>query len=583
EEGRLLVTEIPYMVNKSKLLQDIAGLVRDKKLEGIRDLRDESSQEGIRVLIDLKRGANPEIVKNQLFQMTQLQTSFGINNVSLVNNEPKVLTLRDMIAEYITHRLEVIVRRTEHLLAKAEERAHILEGLLVALENIDAIIETIRESDDTAGARESLMETFELSEEQARAILDMRLARLTRLEGAKIQEELDGLRADIEEYNAILSSEDRRRSVIQEELLELKEQYDDERRTEIRAGEGDLLIEDLIPDEPVVIQLTQSGYIKRVNLEAYRTQGRGGRGVVGMRTKDEDHVVDVFTCTNHQRILLVTQNGIVHDLKAYQIPEGDRYARGVPVVSLLERLEPGTEVQAALPVEAFTEDDFLFFATREGKVKKTPLSEYEQINVNGKIAIRLNEGDELVGVAITNGENEIILVKDSGKGVRFHEEQVRPMGRVAAGVKGTELRGEEQVVSMVVIRDPEASLLTVTARGKGKRTPFDSYNAKNRGVWGVYMHGTSNKTGPVVGALEVSEDDEVLFTSKNGVIIRSRAQEISTISTGQAQGVIVQRLEDDDETVAVARLAPEIFEEDEEEGDEPDEEADEAAEVEAEE
>ncbi len=575
EEGRLVVTEIPYMVNKSKLLQDIAGLVRDKKLEGIRDLRDESNQEGIRVLIELKRGAEPEIVKNQLFQMTQLQNSFGINNVALVDNEPKVLTLKDMIHRYIEHRLDVIVRRTQHLLEKAEARAHIVEGLLIAQRNIDAIIELIRASEDRGDARANLIAEYELSEDQANAILDMRLSQLTRLEQGKLEEELAQLKADIEEYNAILADRERQKQIIRDELEEIREDYDDDRRTEIRQGQGDLVLEDLIPDDPVVIQMTQSGYIKRVPLEAYRTQGRGGRGVIGMQTKEEDHVVDVFTCTNHQRILLVTQDGIVHDLKAYQVPEGDRYARGVPVVSLLERLEPGTEIQAALPVEAFTEDRYLFFATREGKVKKTPLTEYEQINVNGKIAVRLNEGDELIGVGITDGDNEIILVKDSGKGVRFHEEQVRPMGRVAAGVKGTELRDEE-VVSMVIIQDPEAYLLTVTTQGKGKRTPFGSFNPKNRGVWGVYMHGVSEKTGPVVGAIEVDDEDEVLFTSKNGVVIRSKAGEISEITSGGAQGVFVQRLEEDDQTVAVARLARDEEMEDAEEAAEGSDEGEEA-------
>ncbi len=557
DEGRLIVTEIPYQVNKAKLAEDIAKLVRDKKLEGIRDLRDESSREGIRLIIELKRGANPEIVKNQLFQQTQLQVSFGINNVALVDNEPKVLNLKQLLQRYIDHRIVVIVRRTQHLLEKAEARRHIVEGLLIAQRNIDEVIELIRAADDRDGARTGLMSEFELSEDQANAILDMRLGRLTRLEVGKLEEELEGLLADIERYNTILGDPEEQRAIVREELLEVKEAFDDERRSEIREDAGDLLIEDLVPDRDVVIMLTSDGYVKRVPLEKYRTQRRGGRGVIGMSTKDEDYVVDLFTCTNHQRILFVTQNGIVHSLKAFRIPKGDRYAKGAPVVSLFERLDPGVEIQAALPVSEFSEDRYLFFATRGAKVKKTALSEYERINVNGKIAVKLEEGDELVGVGITEGDDDIILVKDSGKGVRFNEEQVRPMGRVAAGVKGTELRGHEEVVSMVIIRDPEASLLTVTRKGKGKRTPFDSFRAKNRGVWGVYMHDCTDATGPVVGAVAVDEDDEVLFTSKHGVVIRSKATDISVITSGQAQGVFVQRLEEGDETVAVARLARE--------------------------
>ncbi len=555
DEGQLIVTEMPYQVNKAKLAQDIAKLVRDDKLEGVRDLRDESSRDGVRLIIQLKRGANPEVVKNQLFDKTQLQVSFGINNVALVNNEPRVLNLKELIGQFIDHRVEVIVRRTQHRLAKAEDRAHIVEGLLIAQRNIDEVIQTIRESDETADAREALMERFELSEEQARAILRMRLARLTRLEQGKLEDELEQLLADIERYNTILGDRAEQEAIIKQELLEVKEEFGDERRTEIREGDGDFVIEDLVPDEPVVVLLTDDGYVKRVPLEKYRTQRRGGRGVIGMNTKDEDHVEHVFTCTNHERVLFVTASGIVHGIKALYIPEGDRYARGAPVVQLFDRLDPDEEIEAAIPVREFEEDRYLFFATRNGKVKKTPLAEYERINVNGKIAIDLREGDALVGVDITNGDDHIILVKNSGKGVRFHEDQVRDTGRDTMGVNGTELRDGEEVVSMVVVRDPDAWLLTVTAEGKGKRTPFSSFNPKNRGVWGVYMHEVTEKTGPVVGAVEVTEDDQLLFTSREGVIIRSEATDISEIKTGQAQGVNVQRLEEGDETVAVARLA----------------------------
>ncbi|PSG96398.1 DNA gyrase subunit A [Thermoplasmatales archaeon SW_10_69_26] len=555
EGGRLVATEIPYQVNKAKLAEDIAQLVRDGKLEGISDLRDESSREGVRLIIELKRGANPEIVKNQLFQKTQLQDSFGINNVALVDNEPKVLNLKELLQYWIEHRLEVIVRRTQYRLDEALDRAHIVEGLLTALRNIDDVIETIRAAEETADAREALIADFELTEEQARAILRMRLSRLTRLEQAKLEDELEGLREDIERYRNILDDEERQRGIIKQELVDLKEDYDDERRTEIRESEGQLVIEDLVPDDPVVILRTDQGYVKRVPLEKYRVQRRGGRGVIGMETKEGDHVVDVLTCTNHDRLLFLTEEGIAHDMKAYQVPEGDRYARGSPVQSLFERWDPDTDVEKILPVDSFDEDRFLFFATRQGKVKKTPLDEYERINVNGKIAIRLEDGDRIVDATITDGDRDIVLVKTSGKGLRFPEKQVRPMGRVASGVKGTELRGDEEVVGLVAIEDPDETLLTVTRQGQGKRTPFSSYRPKNRGAWGIYMHDVAeDETGPVVAAVEAHDGDEIVFTSREGVLIRSLAGDISRISSGQAMGVIVQRLEDGDETVAVSRL-----------------------------
>jgi DNA gyrase subunit A len=581
DEGRLIVTEMPYQVNKSKLSKKIAKLVRDDKLEGIRDLRDESDRDGVRLIIDLKRGAEPEIVKNQLFDKTQLQTSFGINNVALVDNEPKVLNLKQLIQRYIDHRIEVIVRRTQYRLDEAEDRKHIVEGLLTALRNIDAVIETIRESDETADARAALMEEFELSEEQARAILRMRLSRLTRLEQGKLEDELDQLLDDIERYTAILDSREEQKRIIRQELLELKEEYGDERRTEIQEAQGDIVIEDLVPDEPVVVLLTDDGYVKRVPLEKYRTQRRGGRGVIGMDTKEEDYVADVFTCRNHDEVLFLTESGIVHSEKAFRIPEGDRYAKGAPVVQLFERLDPDEEIEAALPVREYPDDEYLFFATREGKVKKTPLAEYERINVNGKIAIDLRDGDELVGMDVTDGDDDVILVKNSGKGVRFREDQVRATGRDTMGVNGTELRAgagdldlDEELVSMVVVDDPGAWLLTVTANGKGKRTPITTHSRKNRGVWGVYMHGVDAETGPVVGAVEVQADDQVLFTSREGVVIRSEAQDISEITSGQAKGVIVQRLEEGDETVAVGRLAREDEAQPDDEG-EADAEADE--------
>jgi len=571
DDHQLIATEIPYQVNKAKLAEDIAQLVRDGDLEGIRDLRDESARENIRLIVELKRGAEPQIVENQLYKKTQLEDSFGINNVALVDNEPRVLNLKQLLQQWIDHRIEVVVRRTQYRLAEAKDRRHIVRGLLTAQRNIDAVIETIRNSDETADAREALIEEFDLSEEQARAILRMRLSRLTRLEQAKLEDELEQLNADIDRYEAILDDRGRQKQIIKEELEAVKDEFDDERRTEIRESEEELVIEDLVPDEPVVVLRTRDGYVKRTSLEEFSLQRRGGRGVIGIEPKEEDEVVDVLACTNHQRLLLLDDDGIAHSLKAYQIPEGGRYGRGAPVQSLFERWDPEDEVQTILPVDTFDEDRYLFFATRNGTVKKTPLAEFERINVNGKIAIELAEDDELVDVAITNGDDDVILVKSSGKGLRFPEQQVRSMGRTAGGVRGTEIRGEEKVVALVPVSTEDTHLLTITASGKGKRTPVSEYNPKNRGAWGIYTQGVDDETGPVRGAIEAREGDELLSVSREGVLIHASTGEVSEITTGQARGVIVQRLEDGDDVVAVARVSTDVLESIEDEGAEADE------------
>ncbi len=554
---RIVVDEIPYMVNKSKLLEDIAGLVRDKKVTEIADLRDESDRDGMRIVIELKRDALPDVVLNQLFRHTQLQSTFGAGMLGIHDGEPKRLTLKQGLQRYLDHRAVVVRRRTQHRLDKAEARAHILEGLTVALDQLDDVIDLIRGSEDTGDAREGLQATFELSEEQAKAVLDMRLQRLTGLQMEKVRTELEELEGEIERYQEILGDPDEVREIIKRELQELKEEYDDERRTDIVEDEGELLIEDLIPDEGVVVMLTKDGYVKRMPVDEYRTQRRGGRGVRGMTTKEDDYIEDVLTTTAHKPVLVITDHGRVYGIKAYEIPEGSRQSRGRPIVNIIERLDPDVGIQALISVEEFVEDRYLFFATRNGTVKKTSLSEYERINIAGKYAIKLEEGDELIGVAVTEGDDDIILAKTSGKGVRFHESQVRPTGRNTIGVKGTELRGDEEVVSMVPLGDTEADLLTVTSHGKGKRTPISTYSTKNRGILGQYMHGVDEGTGPLVAALEVEGEEQLILTTRQGIVIRIAVDEVSRMATPQSRGVYIQRLAEDDEIMAVALLDPE--------------------------
>jgi DNA gyrase subunit A len=568
---RIVVDEIPYMVNKSKLLEDMAELVKEGKVEEIADLRDESDRDGLRVVIELKKGSIPDVVLNKLYSHTQLQHTFGVGTLAIVDGEPERMSLKEVLERYLEHRQEVVRRRTEHRLENARDRAHVLEGLVTATDNLDDVIALIRSSEDASAAREALQADYDLSRDQADAILDTRLQRLTSLAIEEIHEELDELRADIERYEEILGDPEEVRAIIERELQELRDEYDDERRTDIVEEEGDLLVEDLIPDEQVVVMLTDDGYVKRMPIDEYRTQHRGGRGLQGMKTKEDDHVQDVFTTTNHTKVLFITETGTVFSKKAFKIPEGSRRSQGTPLVNVIERLDPDTGIQAAIPVEDFAEDRYLLFATRQGKVKKTPLTEYETIYVDGKIALTLEEGDHLVGCAVTDGDADIMLVKNLGRGVRFNEKQVRPMGRRAAGVKGTELRGDEEVISLVRVRDPDADLLTVTANGKAKRTPYDAFNLKNRGILGVYTHEVNETTGEVVTALEAQPEDQILTTSREGVVIRTECGEIRRIKTPKSQGVYLQRVEGDDEIVAVAHLSP-----DEQGGDDEDEEAEDA-------
>ncbi|MCA1812692.1 MAG: DNA gyrase subunit A [Halobacteriales archaeon] len=571
EEGkdrdRIIVTELPYQVNKAKLLQDIAALVKEKKLEDISDLRDESDRDGMRMVIELKRAANAEVVLNNLFAHTALESSFGILNLALVKNEPKVLTLKGLIEVYIAHRVEVVTRRTRFRLRKAEERAHIVEGLLTALDHIDAVIAIIRGSRDTDEARANLMAGrlpgrvaadrasaslagFTLSEVQAKAILEMRLSKLTGLETQALRDELAQLRTTIAELQAILGDKAKLMAIIVAELKDLKQKYGDARRTEIVGEDVEIFVEDLIPDEPVVIMSTHQGYIKRVPLGEYRAQGRGGKGVIGISAKEEDTVVDVFLTTNHHTVLFVTNRGQLHWLKAYRIPEGDRYSKGKAIVNLLQGLEEDEKVQAAIPVREFRDDQFLFFATKKGLVKKTELSAYGNVRVSGIRAVQLEEGDELIGVDLSSGHDDVVLAKAQGQSIRFHEDEVRPMGRTAYGVKGVGIDDKDEVVSLCVLHG-QGDLLTVKADGKGKRTPLEDYPVKHRGTYGQIT--IKAEDAPVVAMLQVEDGDEILATTEQGIVIRIPVGDIP--QKGRiAQGNWIIRPGEADKVIAVARL-----------------------------
>ena len=571
KEGRtrVIVTEIPYMVNKANLLQNIAELVREKRLEGISDLRDESDRDGMRVVIELKRDAVPDVVMNNLFKMTQLESSFGILNLALVGQQPVVLTITGFFENWLKHREEVVRRRTEFDLRKAQERAHVVGGLLRAVSNIDEVIARIRASRDAETARASLMEMefaaievpgFEpitagrLDEVQAKAILELRLSKLTGLETQALKDEIIELKGKIRRYEEILASREEVLQIIITELDEVTEKFGDERRTQIVDSAGEMAIEDLIPDEKVVVMITNDGYIKRIPVEAYRVQRRGGKGLIGMQTKEEDFVVDLFPATTHQYVLFFSNKGRVYWLKAYQIPEGQRQSKGKAIVNLLEGLEQGEHVQAALPVRSFADDQYLFFATKKGTVKKTALSEYSRPRVTGIIALGLDEGDELIGVSITNGSNEIILAKAHGKSIRFNESDVRPMGRPATGVKGVELEGDDDVVSLAVVQDPNGHLLTVTEHGYGKRTPVSEYRLQGRGGSGIITIQTTTRNGRVVAVREVTEDDEVIVTSVRGMVIRIPVNTISVLGRN-VQGNRIMRLDGGDKVMALAVLA----------------------------
>jgi len=564
---RIIVTEIPFMVNKARMIEQIAELVREKKITDITDLRDESDRDGIRVVIELKRDAIPQIVLNQLYKHTQMQSTFGVILLALVPGEklgegrggiPKVLNLKELIQYFIDHRHDVVVRRTEHDLAEALEREHILEGLKIAVDNIDEVVELIKTSPDTDTASTRLQERFGLSERQAKAILDMRLARLTGLEIEKLENELAEVRALIAELRSILDSREKRFEIIKEELREVSRAYGDERRTEIVGDSTDLTIEDLIPDEEMVITVSHAGYIKRLPVDTYRAQRRGGRGLIGMETKEEDWVEHLFTARTHDYLMFFTRQGHCYWLKVHDIPQAGRAARGKPIVNLL-RLREDEQIAALVPVREFSPDKFLMFATRRGIVKKTALSAYSNVRVVGINAINIEEGDELIDVQITDGDDEIILATHEGMAIRFHESNVREMGRATTGVRGISLAEGDRVIGMVVVRKStaeDATLLVVSENGAGKRSRIEDYRLQNRGGKGVINFRITEKTGKVIAIKEVLPDDELMLITRNGVVNRQAVREIRVIGRA-TQGVRLMTLGEGDTVVDVARLVPE--------------------------
>ena len=550
----LIVSELPFTVKKggdSGVIAKIAQLVRDKKLDGISDLRDETDRTGMRLVIELKRGAMPKVVLNNLFKKTQLQTSFGLNMVSLVDGVPRTLGLKDMIGHYVEHQREVVTRRTQYKLRRAEARAHILEGLLIALDNLDAVIALIRGSSDPDVARDGLISEFELSREQAQAILDMRLQRLTALESDKIREEHAELMELIGELRAILGDEDRVYGLVRDELMDLVETHGDDRRTEFQHFSGDFDIEDTIAEQQMVISLTNTGYVKRLPVDSYRQQRRGGVGVTGMNLKEGDYIEHLHICSTHDFLLFFTNYGKVYRQKVYQLPEGSRQARGSALVNLLP-LREGEKVMAVIPTREFKEHKYLAFATAQGQVKKTEFIDYNTpIKADGIIAIKIREGDELVGVQGTSGEDDLLLVSKAGTASRFHEDQARPMGRGTAGVRGMNVSQEgNRVLSLTVARD-DSDLLVVTENGYGKRTAVSEYPVKNRGTKGVLTIKLTETKGGLAGALIVREHQELMFITENGMVQRTSAGGISKIGRA-TQGVTVMNVKEGDRISAVA-------------------------------
>jgi len=549
---KIIVTEIPYMVNKSKLLQNIAELVKDKRIEGISDLRDESDRDGMRIVIELKRDAIEDVVLSHLYKHTEMQTTFGINNLAIVNGEPKILTLKEMLYHHVEFRVEVITKRTEYLLAKAQEKMHILEGFMLALENLDEVISIIRASKNAEEARDALMQRFSFSEQQAKAILDMRLHRLTGMEIEKVQQDYNETKALIEEYELLLSSRDNILEEVKRELLEIRDNFGDERRTEIVDGVIDIETEDLIPEEDVVITITDSGYIKRTTVDTYRIQKRGGKGLIGMKTKEEDLVKECFMTSTHDYIMFFTNHGRTYWLKGYQIPERERYSKGKAIINLLPRLEPGEYVETAIPIHEYDDLHYLVFATKNGTVKKTVLSAYSNVRVTGVRAIILEEGDELINVQLSDGNQTIMVASAGGQACKFHEEEIRSTGRNSRGVRGIRLNKGDRVVAMSVINQEEP-ILTITENGYGKRSPVEDYRQTHRGGKGVKTIVTNERNGSVIFVHQVSNDYNIILTTQMGMIVRIPVEEIK-IQGRNTMGVRVMRLNDDDSVVSVTKI-----------------------------
>lgn len=550
-KARILVYELPYQVIKSRLIEKIAELVRDKKLDGITDLRDESDRNGMRIVIELRRDVNPNIVLNNLYKQTSMQSNFGINMLALVDGQPQTLNIRDALYHYLQHQIEIIRRRTEYDLKKAQARAHILEGLRIALDNLDKVITLIRASQTTEEAREGLISNFDLSHDQAQAILDMRLQRLTGLEREKIENEFNELIKKITEFQAILADEQLVLDIISEELQEIKNKFSDDRRSEITIGEESILDEDLIPQEEVIITITHTGYIKRQPITTYRSQKRGGRGIMGMGTKVDDFVEHLFVTNTHHYLMFFTNKGKVYKLKAYEIPELGRAARGTPIINLIQ-IEQGETVNAVIPVEGFEGEQNLFFATQKGIVKKTPLIDYINVRKGGLIAITIREDDELIGVKLTDGQKEIVMGTSLGMSIRFSEANVRAMGRSATGVRGIRISNKDYVIDMDVV-DENDDVLIVTANGYGKRTPMSEYRIQTRGGKGVKTLNVTQKNGDVVGLKVVRDDEDLMIITALGVLIRTSMSGISTMGRN-TQGVRLINIKDTDEVATVARV-----------------------------
>jgi DNA gyrase subunit A len=554
---RIIVTEIPFMVNKSRMIEQIAALVREKKLTEITDLRDESDRDGIRVVIELKRDAIPQIVLNQLYKHTQLQSTFGVIMLALVNGVPKIMDLREMIQHFLDHRHVVVIRRSEYDLRQALAREHILEGLKIAVDNIDEVVDLIRSSPDTETANARLQERFALTEIQAKAILDMRLGRLTGLEIDKLEAELAEVQAAIADLRDILGSRERREQIIKDELRDVAASYGDARRTEL-TDMVNMSLEDLLADEEMVITVSHGGYVKRLPLDTYRAQRRGGRGLQGMDTKEEDWVEHLYTAQTHDYLMIFTARGHCYWLKVHEVPVAGRASRGKPVVNLLA-LGPDERIASIVPVREFRDDRYLLFASRRGVVKKTALSAYRHVRVTGVNAINITEDDELIDVQITSGGDQVILATREGMAIRFHERDVREMGRVATGVRGIRLRRDDRVIGMVVMdqeKRESATLLVVTEKGRGKRTAIDDYRFQSRGGMGVINFRINEQTGKVVAIKGVRSTEELMLITRNGIVNRQRVSEIRVIGRA-TQGVRVMALDDGDTLMDVACVVPE--------------------------
>lgn len=563
---RIVVTEVPFQINKAEMIKRTADLINEKKLEGISDIRDESDREGIRIVYELRRDAIGNVVLNNLFKFTSLQSSFSVNNVALVGGRPMTLNLKDLIVNYVNHRHEVVIRRTRYELAEAEKRAHILEGLLIALDHLDEVIALIRASQTPQLAQDGLINSFQLSEIQAKAILEMRLQRLTGLERDKIRDEYAELKKLIDYYRDVLADEKLRMDIIKDELGEMKEKYGDERRTEIVYTGDEISLEDMIADEDVVITISHQGYIKRTALTEYRTQGRGGRGARGSSTKQEDFVEHIYVASTHNYILFFTEKGRCHWLKVYEIPEGNKTGRGRAIQNLIS-IQPDDKVKAFINVkdlsdETYINNNFIVMCTRNGTIKKTALEAYSRPRQSGINAIQIEDGDQLLEARLTNGTNEIMLATRKGKLVRFNEEAVRPMGRNSIGVKGVTLDGDDDtVIGMVCVSDPlKESVLVVAEQGYGKRSDIDEYRKTNRGAKGVKTINITDKTGNLVAIKVVVENDDLMIITKSGLTIRMGVEDIS-VQGRATQGVRLIRLEDDDEIASVAKVEVEDKEE----------------------